>query len=322
MLKKFLRWFKEFLPVALLIKVLSNARLPGYKEISVYDVLRYFLNGLLKVNLSLRASAISYNFFVALFPAIIFLFTLIAYLPIQDIDILILDGLNKIIPNVAFEAVKDTIQDIAGRQRGGLLSIGFAFALFFSTNGILSIIEAFNTSLKKKEIRTPFKMRIVAFILTVLIVLMLLTAASILILSSSFVTKYLMFDFLGNDFNYFLIKIGRWIIFYLILLFAVASLYYWGPGKKVRIQFFSIGAMVTSLLMMLLIVAFSYVISNFGQYNKIYGSIGALLIILLLINLNAFLLLIGFEFNIIVYRLKQIHASKKIAEELKITIQE
>lgn len=322
MLKKFLKWLKELLPVALLIRVLSNARLPGYKEISVYDVIRYFFNGLLKANLSLRASAISYNFFVALFPAIIFSFTLIAYLPIDNIDIIILNGLNKVIPTVAFEAVKDTIQDIAGRQRGGLLSIGFVFALFFSTNGILSIIEAFNTSLKKKEIRSNFKMRLVALILTIFIVLMLLTAASILILSSSFVSKYLMFEIFGNDLNYVLIKIGRWIIFYLILLFTVASLYYWGPGRKVRIKYFSIGAIVTSLLMMLLIIGFSYVISNFGLYNKIYGSIGALLIILLLIYLNAFLLLIGFEFNIIVYRLKQIHASKKIAEESKISIQE
>jgi len=311
MIKKFLKWFRNLLPIVLLIALLSRIKLPGYKEISLYDILKYFFNGLLNANLSLRASAISYNFFVALFPAIIFFFTLIAYLPVDHIDTIILDGLSRVIPSVAFEAVHDTILDIVNRQRGGLLSIGFLIAMFFSTNGIMSIIEAFNTSLRKKEIRSAFTMRLVAFLLTIFIVLMLLTAASLLIFSSALLSKYLHYEILGNSLNYYLISSGRWILFYLILLFTVASLYYWGPGRKVRIKFFSIGAIVTSLLMMLLIIGFSYAISNFGQYNKIYGSIGALLIIMLLINLNAFILLIGFEFNIIVYRLKQIHASRR-----------
>lgn len=311
MIKKFLKWFNGLFPVVFIVGLLSRLKLPGYREISLYDILKYFVNGLMNANLSLRAAAISYNFFVALFPAVIFFFTLIAYLPIENVDVIILDGISRVIPSVAYEAVQDTILDIVGRQRGGLLSIGFLIALFFSTNGILSIIEAFNTSLRKKEIRSAFTMRVVSLVLTVFIVLMLLVAASILIFSSGLLSKYLHFEIFGNTLNYYLIKTGRWIFFYLILLFTVASLYYWGPGKNVKIKFFSIGALVTSFLMMWLIIGFSYVISNFGQYNKIYGSIGALLIILLLINLNAFLLLIGFEFNLIVYRLKQIHASRR-----------
>jgi len=310
MIDKFLIWFKNFLPIALLLKLLKSTNIPGYPEISLFDIAKYFIKGLQNANLSLRADAISFNFFIALFPAIIFLFTLIAYLPIENIDQIIMEGLRKVIPSVAYEAVEGTIFDIVARQRGGLLSIGFLFAMFFSTNGILSILEAFNVSLKGKEVRKGLKMRLVSLMLTFFLVFMIVVAIAILLFTSSFITQFFQLEIFGGSLSYFLIQLGRWVMFYMIILVTVASLYYWGPATRLKISFFSIGSAVTSFLMMILILGFSYVISNFGQYNKIYGSIGALLIVMLLINLNAFLLLIGFEFNIIVHRLKKIITAK------------
>lgn len=281
--------------------------LPGFKELPLSIVAGYFYKGIIKGAITNRASSLAFNFFLALFPAVIFLFTLISYVPVDGFQDQLLGLIKQLLPKNAYQATRATIEDIVRHKRGGLLSVGFIFALYFSTNGINAMIEGFNRSYHAIETRSFLKQRVVALILTLILAFLLLFSISLIIFSEAILSYFLKWGILKKGILLFLVLTGKWLVLLAFFFFGISLLYYFGPSRKRKWRFFSPGSTLATLLCILVSLGFSFFVNNFGQYNKIYGSIGTLIVVLLWIYFNALALLTGFELNASIE-----HASKKL----------
>ena len=280
-----------------LIKNISKKFKPwGFEGLSIYDVTIFFWKGLMEGAITTRASSLAFNFFLAFFPAIIFLFTLIPYIPIEGFQKTLMELLGSVLPESTNKMAFKTIDDIVNNPRGGLLSVGFVLALYFSTNGVSALIEAFNSSFHIRESRSFLYQRFISLVLTLILSVMLIFTISTLIFGKSYLGSLLADGTISTEYLY-LFSFLRWFIMFTFLLFGISLLFYLAPNLQVRWKLFSPGTIFSSLFIIITSIIFSYYINNFSQYNQIYGSIGTLIIILLWMYFNSIILLTGFEIN-------------------------
>ena len=295
------QWIKlKRMIIGLTDKIGQKARiitLPFFDDIPLYDVTVFFWKGIVDGDITTRASAIAFNFILAIFPAIIFVFTLIPYIPITHFQQQLLALLASVLPQNAFLAIQETIKDIIMRPRGGLLSFGFLAAFFFSTNGIVSIITAFNGSIHTTETRSWINQRLVALALAIILVILTTLSIAMITVSQSVMHFLVAKGLLHINLTYYLLLGGKWLIICALFFFSYAFLFYYAPAKKMQFRFISAGGTLTTLLTIITSIGFSYYINNFGEYNTLYGSIGTLVVVMLSIYLNSLMLLIGFELN-------------------------
>lgn len=283
--------------LSLIINYTRRITLPGFQKIPIYDVGEFFLRELFKGDLQIRARAIAFSFFLAIFPAIIFLFTLIPYVPIDGFQERLLSILQSLLPYNTYDTAYKTIEEIIVRQNGGLLSFGFILALLVSTNGVFALIEGFNKTIMHEK-RKGWKQRLIALYLTILLATLLIIAI-LLIIITEVMLHYINNHILNlNQSSVYLLLAGKYLILILLCFTAISSLYFFGPsGGSKKWHFFSPGSILATILIAVTSIAFNFFILNFGQYNKIYGSIGTLIVILIYLNFNCIQLLIGFELN-------------------------
>jgi membrane protein len=279
--------------------------LPGFEGIPLYEVSLFFYKGITKSSINLRASAISFDFIMALAPAVLFLFTLIPYLPIPDLQQTFMDTIHSALPEKAFQAVQSTITDIMSRSQRGLLSLGFLLSIFFSSNGMMTVIRAFNQSVLVKETRTSFRLRMLSLLLVLLVTLMMLISSALQVLS------YWIIYLVGNlvIITPFWLKVWflmvKYLVFLTLLLSVFSIIYYLAPARRGMFRFISAGSTLATVVTIIVLELFSYFINNFGHYNTVYGSLGTLIVIFLWININALILLIGFELNASIYEARR-----------------
>jgi membrane protein len=288
-----IRFIKKSNVFQLMKKWSGKIHPPGFEGVSLYDTGNFFYHGIDKGALPTRASAMAFSFFLAIFPSIIFLFTLIPYIPIPDFQRQILKMIKDILPPDTFKAAEETLVEVVTKQNGKLLSVGFLTALYFSTNGFNSMITAFNTSYHVSETRKPLQQRLVSFFLVAIFSLLLTTAVG-LIVGSDHLTRLII---PRGHWAFYFIKSTHWIILTALLFGVISFCFYLGPASKIGWKFISAGSTLATILCALTSIAFGYYVGHFGKYNKVYGSIGTLLVVLMWIYLNCLVLLIGFEFN-------------------------
>jgi membrane protein len=279
------------------VKYLKSLTPSWFGGISVYVILVSLVNEFLEESLLNRASALAYNFMLALFPATIFLFTLIAYIPGTDFQDNLLELLQTILPDTAYKAFQATIVDIVKNQNASLLSVGFITALYFATNGVGNLMRAFNDSSLILEKRTWLKRRAVATLLTVVISFALLAAIVVLIVGQTIISNMQERIASESSFWIYLVTLSRWLIIIGLFFFSISLLYRYGPAHKLKWKFLSPGSVLATTLAILTSIGFTYYINNFSSYNKIYGSIGTLIVVMIWLYLNSLILLIGFELN-------------------------
>ena len=268
----------------------------GFEGMSIYDVAIFFWKGLVEGSITTRASSLAFNFFLAFFPAIIFLFTLIPYIPIAGFQETLMELLENVLPQSTNEIATQTIKDIINNPRGGLLSIGFILALYFATNGVNSLIEAFNSSFHIKESRSLLFQRYISLVITLILTIMLILTIVILIVGKGYFNSLLTDGVISSD-KLYLFSLSRFVLLSLMLYFGITLVFYLSPSKRAKWKWFSPGTIFSSVFIIITSLLFSFYINNFSQYNQIYGSIGTLIIILLWIYFNAIILLTGFELN-------------------------
>jgi len=269
----------------------------GLDGMPLFNVMVFFWRSIVDGSLTTRASAITFSFFMALFPAIIFLFTLIPYIPIDNFQNELFLLIKDMVPETAFLAIEETVKNILTQQRGDLLSLGFFMALIFSTNGLASMMSAFDASLHTFERRTWLSQHLIALLLLVILSI-LITLAIALITTGQYLINYLAANgYLKDHFTIYSLTVGKWLVILFLFFMANSFLYYLAPAKKTKWRFISAGSTLSTVLCVLTFVGFSYYINHFGQYNKLYGSIGTLLVIMLLMYLLSLILLVGFELN-------------------------
>lgn len=289
------KWSVRFARIA---EWLKHETLPGFGKMSLFDVGRFFVKGLANGTMGIRASAIAFNFFLAMFPALIFLFTLIPYIPIPDFQTELVQLLEQLIPSQTFNIVRDTIDDIAKNPRGGLLSVGCVTTIVLVSNGITAVIKAFNSSINTYENRTFINLRVSSLVTMALITILLSSAIALLIFGRSLlgflISRNVIYGFASKMLFYMI----RWVIILTLCLVSVSVIYYFAPARHTKMGFISPGAVLATTLLLLTSAGFGYYLSNFNSYNALYGSIGTLIAILVWLNLNAYILLLGFELNL------------------------
>jgi membrane protein len=285
----------------LIVHKAKRITLPFFDRVPLYDVALFFWKGIVDGAITTRASAIAFNFILAVFPTIIFLFTLIPYIPIDNFQPQLMDLLQRVVPDTAYLAIESTIQDIVTQPRGSLLSVGFFAAFIFSTNGLVSVIVAFNNTIHAIETRNIVSLYLTAFGLS--IILTTLTTMSVaLITVSQRVLDFLKANMvIRDDFLLYMLIGGKWLVILLLFFFAFAFLFYYAPARKTKFRFISAGGTLATILSILISVGFSFYINNFGKYNTLYGSIGTLIVVMLWFYFMALILLIGFELNVSIW---------------------
>lgn len=274
------------------------------KVISWYDFLNKMIDKVSGNDLSERAAAVSFNLFLAIFPAIIFLFTLIPYIPIPNLQAQIMELLSQVIPAGTFDTVDTTIRDIISRERGGVLSFGFLATIYAATNGMVALMNAFHTSNETPDRRGFFKLRLVALGLTFTLGVAIIVAIVVLLVGG-IVTDYLLrFGVFNNALTANLLSIARYALVFAVFVGVVSIIYRFGPDVNMKWAFVTPGSVTASILIVLTTLIFSFYLSKFGSYNKVYGSIGTLIALMVWINLIALLVVLGFEMNVSLYNLE------------------
>ncbi len=278
-------------------KFLRLLVLPGFNGVPLYDVLVFFVKGLFKGAVSIRASAVAFNFFLAIFPFILFLFTLIPYIPIENFQIQLFDFFKDIIPPETFGMVEKTIYEIVMKQNTGLMSLSFVLTFIFSTNGINAIIEGFNSTWHEIPTKTWVQQRLMAIFLMLVLSVLVIVSIALLTIGNSVIDYLVEHHWIGGRFTFYILVFLKWFIAITLGFIGVSFLYYYGPRHRKAYRFFSPGSILATTLFIAGILGFNFYIANFSRYNALYGSIGTLIIFLLWLFLNAFILLIGFELN-------------------------
>ena len=286
-----------------LVHVTKRIKLPGLGQFSLYHLLEIYLNGILKGSFSPRASSIAYSFFLALFPFLLLLLNLIPYIRIDGFQTRFLIFIEALLPPQTTQFFYPIIADIAVNPRSGLLSFVFILSLFLSANGVNAIFSAFQYSFHVSVNRSFFRQYLVALGVAIFLALLLLTSVGVILYGEFIIRDFQSRAYIDNDL--FWIQFFQFLVFLIMIYVIIATLYYFGTKEGKSSSFFSIGAVVTTVLFLLTTYFFGIYINNFSNYNELYGSIGALLILMLYIWINANLLLLGFELNVSIKQLKE-----------------
>jgi membrane protein len=205
--------------------------------------------------------------------------------------------IQSVVPESVYVSIHKTIEEIITIPHGSLLSIGFVLTLFFSTNGILSLIQSFNASVNITDTRSWINLRLISIALLIILVLLVTTGVSLIIFTQRFLHFLVKEGLMEQNFTYYLITIGKWLVILALFYFAFSFLFYLGPARKSKWRFISAGGTFATFFSIIITLGFSFYIDHFGKYNALYGSIGALPVIMLMINFNCQSLIIGFELN-------------------------
>ena len=272
--------------------------LPGFDGVPIIQVITFVIKGFRKGVLVTRASSIAFNLLMALLPASIFLFTLIPFVPLPNFQQELLKLFESILPSNAFNFLETTIIDIVTHKSAGLLLIMFIATVIFSTNGIHAVIHAFVVSAHTFKTRSWVNQRKISVVLLLIVIFMISTAGFLVFFGKYAVDRLVTLNIVKRHFVIYFLIFLKWILIILLLFMAISFLYYFAPAKRTGLKFFSPGSTLATLLFILTSLGFSAYVNNFGQYNKLYGSVGTLMVILIWLYLNSIAILIGFELNV------------------------
>lgn len=290
-------------PVKGIIEQSKKTYVPGFGTYTVHDIWPSFSQQLRRTSIMERAAAISFNVFMAIPPTLIFVFTLIPYLPISKEFINELFGLIRdIVPGEKNNSVIiDFLNDFLNQPRNELLSFGLLLALIFSSNAMMGVLRSFDkkyvgfierSGLQRR--RTALKLTMIVFVLAFICILLLIAQGAVL--------KWLGVQ---NAWVRFIIHNFRWIIILLLTFYSISFIYRQGPSLEKRWPFITPGSVFATTLMIVATVIVTFWVNNFSDYNKVYGSIGAIFILMSLIYVYSLVVLIGFELNVAITSLQK-----------------
>lgn len=296
-----MKYFDEILEknktLAKFVTWLGDRSLPGFDSVPILVVIKYFKHAIFDGTLSTRSASLAFNFFLAIFPGVLFLISLLPYLPFEGIYEKLIFNIDEVLPNSVREPVISTLEDLVVHEREGLLVFNILLALYFASNGVVNLMTEFNNTNLFKEKRVWWKKRLVAIFLTLVLTLLILTSIILITFTKDIIEVLFENDWLGSSINWIYVNFGRWVIVISLFYIAISSLYYFGPAKRKNWKFFSVGSSSSTILIILTSLGFSYYVTHFSRYNAIYGSIGTVIIVMLYFQLNSLILLLGFELN-------------------------
>ncbi len=276
----------------------KRTTLPGFDGVSIYHSLTFVYKEALKDDIMMRAKAMSFSFFLAIFPGIIFLLTLLPYLPFTEYYVETWkSSLSNLLPKQAEQYIFGMMDSLGLKTRVGSQIISVFLMLYFTSNGVSSMLASFSKSYKSTyKSRNYFQHKLRALEITFLLFSLLILATGLVILGNTWLE--LLFAKLSlSNFYIVTIEILRWIVVVFLFYLIISMLYRYGPAMKKKIKFMSPGAGVATFLAIASSIGFSYYVNNFSRYNEIYGSLGAIIITMIWIEINSMALIVGYELN-------------------------
>jgi membrane protein len=273
----------------------------GNPDQNLYDVGKIFMEQMRKDEITERAGAMAFSFTVAMFPLLLFLLNMIPYIGIFFKNVTtqnILLFVAEIIPETIYQEAETTIMDIVSKPRQSLLSIGFFLALFLATNGVVSMMNAFNAVYRTKENRNFWKTRVIAISIVFVLVLAICGAVVIMIFGGSVLYKISEWEIVSSNLYYYMLTFFRFLVLLSVFLFATAYIFRFAPAVHDKWKFFSAGSLTAGVLITLGFYLFTFYLNNFATYNKLYGSIGAMIAVMLWLFITSLIILVCFEINV------------------------
>ncbi|MFD1063604.1 YihY/virulence factor BrkB family protein [Winogradskyella litorisediminis] len=306
---------KQIPVVKNIVVFLQKIELPGLDGLTLYDLLELYGLGIVKGTLTARASAIAFSFFTAIFPFLLFVIILIPLIPIEGFPLAFQDFLQTFLPPQTSDFFMGNIfENLKSNEQAGLLSSVFLLSMFLMANGVSAVFSGFENSYHKQLVRSIFKQYMYAFGVALILAFLVLFTVAVFFYTQIYIITPLYETFSGRAFEdggLGYVQFGKYLFFVIMTYIGIATLYYFGTKDGRESRFFSIGALFTTLLIMLTSFLFGVYIDNFSRYNELYGSIGALLILLLYLWLNANILLLGYELNATIRGLHKINLSEE-----------
>ena len=300
-----------------LVKLGISIKIPGLRGLSLYDVIEMYIIGIVKGALTSRAGGIAFSFFMALFPFLLFILTLIPFVPIEGFQADFLSLINQLLPPNTAESVDGVIsdimvdgviKDIVNNKYKGLLSFGFVASIFLMTNGVNAVLGGFEYSYHVKEMRSILRQYFISMGMAILLSLTLVATVAVTVYFEIGIQNLKSQGWLDDD--VFWIEKGRFLFFITLIFVSVSFLYKFGTKEVKHHSFFTPGSILTTILTLLMFKLFAIYVLKFATYNELYGSIGTLLILMLFVWLNSIILLLGFELNASISRLKRTHLKR------------
>ncbi len=285
------------------VAFLKRVRLTFSDGLSLYDLLELYIIGIAKGAFSYRAGSIAFSFFMALFPFALFILNLVPYIPIENFQDDFMKFVAQAVPPNTFDAIKNILDDIMTNSYKGLLSSGFLLSIFLMSNGINAVLGGFEISYHITVTRSMFRQYLVSVALSIMMALLLLFTVAVMVTFEIIIQKITIKQI--ADTSVYLIQWGRFAFVILMIITLVSTLYKFGTKQKLTISFFSYGSVLTTILFVLSSYIFGIYVERFARYNELYGSIGTLLVFMIYIWLNCMILLLGFELNATVSKLKK-----------------
>ncbi len=304
------------------VLLLKKVKLPAFEGLSAYDLAERYIVGIVQGAVSSRASSIAFSLFMALFPLLIFMFTLvpfiISYISVgnSDFDNDFLPFLESFLPTATGDYFEEIFKQIKNQRRGGLLSSSFLISIFLMANGVNAIFSGFENSYHVNLNRNFFRQYLYALMVGLILSVLIIVGFVAFIYFEIYVLQYLS-NFAANTGGYVLdegeiigVQIGKFLFFIILSYLTTAILYYFGTAEGKQARFFSVGAWVTTILFVLTSYLFGVYVEKFARYNELYGALGGLLILMVYIWLNSNILLLGFELNASLNFLRKISKKK------------
>jgi len=271
-------------------------KFPKLEGLSLYDILELYLIGIIQGAFTNRAAAVAFSFFMAIFPFLLFILNLIPYMPLANFQEDFFLFLSENVPPNTFGAIHGIISDIMNNSNKGLLSSGFILAIFLMANGVNSMLSGFENSYHITITRNFIRQYIVSMVLGIGFSIILLVTVALIVVSEIIINKYL-----GDI---WLLSWVRYLFAILMILVCISILFKFGSKQFKKTSFISIGSVITTFLIILSSYVFGIYVIKFARYNELYGSIGTLLVVMMYIWLNCMILLLGFELNATINKLK------------------
>ena len=302
-----------------LVQFFKEIKLSAFEGLSLYDLLEIYVFGILKGTLSTRASSIAFSLFLALFPLLIFLLTLVPFVipyvsvGTEDFDFQFLLFLESFLPSATSDYFQEIYQQIKGQKQGGLLSSAFFISIFLMANGVNAIFGGFENSYHVKLTRNFFRQYLYALMVGIILSILLIVGAVVFVYFEFYILEYLSIwasktrGYNLTDGDIVGAQVGKILFFIILSYFTTAILYYFGTAEGKQARFFSLGALMTTLLFMLTSYLFGVYVEKFARYNELYGALGGLLILMVYIWINSNILLLGFELNATMNSLRKTH---------------
>lgn len=280
--------------------------LPGFDGVPLFEVVVFLIKGLQANSLTTRASSLAFRFFLAIFPSIIFLLSLLPYIPLQDFHANLLAIMHEFLPSDAYEMAASTIDDLLLKKHDTLLSVGFLFALYLASDGVNAMILEFNHSYHSINKKVSFiKQRSTSLLLLGILTILMVVAIFLMVFYKVIIGYLISYGWFSDNISLGALGLIKTLTLILVFFTGISSIYYFGNLQGGKFKFISAGSSLSTGLVILLSSGFAFYVNNFATYNKVYGSIGTLIVVMLWLYFNSLVLLIGYELNVSIAHAKK-----------------